>query len=117
MPFEVAGLVVSLAGGSIPGLALDPRTASTGSSEVGIHVGHLHHETPACIAGPRRIESVLVRGPVEPDHHVSDANFTANNVAVGVSVDTARVESERLNEETVSGLDVAIHQHWDDRLD
>jgi len=114
MTLKIARLVLAVPIGLISGIVLYPCTSRPGTSEVRINVGNVNDEPSSChVDGRRRDKLMLGCDTVKPDRCTTDRNFAMDHLAVASPLHTSRFETERLNEEVVRCLDVAIHEHWD----
>src|SRR2546427_811496 len=117
MALRIACLVLALPIGLIDGFVLDPCTGRPRTSEVGVDVGNMNDDPGAshvhCV---RRSQLVLGCDPVEPNSGTSDTDFAMDCLAVGRPFNASGFEAERLDQEVVSTLDVAIHQQGDKPL-
>ena len=118
MTFEVSCSIFTLTIRLIDRLAVDACTRRPSALVVGVDVIHVDDQARVChIDGEGRIEMMLSRDSMQPDGGIPGPNFSVDRLALGRSMHASRSEARCLNQEVVSGWDVAIGEHRDDSFE
>jgi len=114
MPLRVSRSILALTVGLIDRLRIDLSTCLARLNVVLINIGDVDNKSrgrdpSSCW----RAQLMLTGDTMEPQWRAPDAYFGVHDLTVCSAFNATRVEPERIDQEIMGGLDVAVHQKWD----
>jgi hypothetical protein len=114
MPLAVSRSILALTVGLIDRLRIDLSTCLACLSVMLINIGDV--DDKACGRNSSscwRAQLMLTGDTMEPHWRAPDAYFSVHDLTVRSAFNAARLEPERIDQEVMGGLDVAVHQKRD----
>ena len=101
----------------VSGFVFNLRPGRLNPGEMVVNVGDVHdHPCAGHISRFRRTELVLLSDAVKPNIGPTETDLSMHWFALGRPLHTSRLESEYVNQEVMSSLDILVYEQRDNAL-